>query len=610
MESNQRRVISLLVDNQSGVLARVSNLFCRRGFNIDSLTVSATNDPTVSRITVSVSGTEKELQQLILQTERLEVTRQVFVLNESTALERELLLLKVMANVANRAELREIAGIYKAKIIDLSPDSMVFELTGRPEKIDAFLKLMADYQILEQCRTGVTALERGGMHQHRLVFGSGKSGIGAAELLAKVGAQPVIYDGNKDLDKETVIKKVPDCNNIEVYAGELPEEVQKRLDLAVLSPGVPTDIPLVKSFYEQGLPVWGEVELAYRTGKGRVLAITGTNGKTTTTALLGKIMSDAEDSVFVVGNIGTPYTSKALEMKDSSTTVAEISSFQLETIEEFAPKVSAILNITEDHLNRHHTMEEYIRVKELIVKNQTAEDYCILNYEDEVLREFGRHIVPKTVYFSSVRKLDEGIYLDGDLIVLKTADEEIPLVHTGELKLLGQHNFENVMAASAMAYYAGVSVENIRKSICAFTAVEHRIEYVMEKNGVAYYNDSKGTNPDAAIKGIQAMNRPTLLIGGGYDKGSSYDEWLSSFDGKVRYLVLIGQTRDKIKEAAERLGVCPCILCENLEEAVKICAEKANPGDAVLLSPACASWGQFDNYEQRGDMFKEYVRAL
>ena len=189
-----------------------------------------------------------------------------------------------------------------------------------------------------------------------LVFGSGKSGIGAAELLAKVGAQPVIYDGNKDLDKETVIKKVPDCNNIEVYAGELPEEVQKRLDLVVLSPGVPMDIPLVKSFYEQGLPVWGEVELAYRTGKGRVLAITGTNGKTTTTALLGKIMSDAEDSVFVVGNIGTPYTSKALEMKDSSTTVAEISSFQLETIEEFAPKVSAILNITEDHLNRHYTM--------------------------------------------------------------------------------------------------------------------------------------------------------------------------------------------------------------------------------------------------------------
>lgn len=443
-----------------------------------------------------------------------------------------------------------------------------------------------------------------------LVFGSGKSGIGAAELLGQVGACPLIYDGNTEIDREAVLHKAAHVKNMEIYAGKLPEEVQKNLDLVVLSPGVPTDLPLVKSFYAQGLPVWGEVELAYRTGKGRVLAITGTNGKTTTTALLGKIMSDAEDSVFVVGNIGTPYTSKALEMHEDSVTVAEISSFQLETIENFAPEVSAILNITEDHLNRHHTMEEYIRVKELIVKNQKPENYCILNYEDEVLREFGKQIVPKTIYFSSLRKLDKGIYLDGDTIVLKTDKEEIPVVRTGELKLLGRHNFENVMAAVAMAFYAGVSMESIRRSVCEFTAVEHRIEYVTEKKGVAYYNDSKGTNPDAAIKGIQAMNRPTLLIGGGFDKGSSYDEWLRSFDGKVRYLVLIGQTKEKIRDAAERLGVCPCILCENLEEAVKICAEKANPGDAVLLSPACASWGQFDNYEQRGDMFKEYVKRL
>ena len=443
-----------------------------------------------------------------------------------------------------------------------------------------------------------------------LVFGSGKSGTGAADLLGQVGACPVIYDGNPEIDKEAVVHKISHVKNVEVYAGELPEEVRKSLDLVVLSPGVPTDLPLVRSFYGQGLPVWGEVELAYRTGKGRVLAITGTNGKTTTTALLGKIMSDAEDSVFVVGNIGTPYTSKALEMKETSVTVAEISSFQLETIDRFAPEVSAILNITEDHLNRHHTMEEYIRVKELIIKNQKPENYCVLNYEDEVLREFGRDIVPETVYFSSVRKLEKGIYLDNGVIVLKTEKEEIPVVRTDELKLLGQHNFENVMAAVAMAYYAGVPMDSIRKSICEFTAVEHRIEYVTEKNGVVYYNDSKGTNPDAAIKGIQAMNRPTLLIGGGYDKGSSYDEWLNSFDGKVKYLVLIGQTKEKIRDAAERLGVCPCILCEDLEEAVKVCAEKAEPGDAVLLSPACASWGQFDNYEQRGDMFKEYVKKL
>ena len=443
-----------------------------------------------------------------------------------------------------------------------------------------------------------------------LVFGSGKSGIGAAELLGQVGAYPVLYDGNPDLDKEAVLHKTASIKETDIYAGGLPEEVQKSLDLAVLSPGIPTDLPLVKSFYEQGLPVWGEVELAFRTGKGRVLAITGTNGKTTTTALLGKIMEDAEDSVFVVGNIGTPYTSKALEMTEDSVTVAEISSFQLETIEKFAPCVSAILNITEDHLNRHHTMEEYIRVKELIVKNQKPEDVCVLNYEDPVLREFGKNIVPQTVYFSSERRLEKGIFLEDGQIILKTEDQEISLVNTDDLKLLGKHNFENVMAAAAMAYYAGVSVESIRKSICEFTAVEHRIEYVTEKNGVVYYNDSKGTNPDAAIKGIQAMNRPTWLIGGGYDKGSSYDEWLNSFDGKVRSLVLIGQTKEKIREAAERLGVCSCILCEDLQEAVKICAEKAQPGEAVLLSPACASWGQFDNYEQRGDCFKEYVKNL
>ena len=443
-----------------------------------------------------------------------------------------------------------------------------------------------------------------------LVFGSGKSGIGASDLLAKVGAFPVIYDGNAETDKDAVVHKTDGTYPFTVYAGELPKEVQDSLDLVVLSPGVPTDLPLVKSFYEQGLPVWGEVELAYRVGDGEVLAITGTNGKTTTTALLGKIMQDARESVFVVGNIGTPYTSKALEMKQNSVTVAEISSFQLETIDEFAPKVSAILNITEDHLNRHHTMEEYIRVKELITENQGTEDVCVLNYEDEVLREFGKHLTPRVVYFSSGRKLDEGIYLDGNKIILKDGEKEIEVVKTEDLKLLGKHNFENVMAAVAMAYYDGVSLDSIRKSICEFTAVAHRIEYVTEKKGVVYYNDSKGTNPDAAIKGIQAMNRPTLLIGGGYDKQSGYDEWIEAFDGKVRYLVLIGQTKEKIKEAAEKHGFHDIILCEDLKEAVKVCEEKAQPGDAVLLSPACASWGQFDNYEQRGDMFKEYVRNL
>ena len=443
-----------------------------------------------------------------------------------------------------------------------------------------------------------------------LVFGSGISGIGAADLLKQVGANPIIYDGNEELDREEIRSRIKDGAGTKVILGELSEEEMDRLDLVVLSPGVPTDLPVVKSLKARNLTIWGEVELAYQMGKGRVLAITGTNGKTTTTAMLGKIMEDYLDSVYVVGNIGTPYTSVALDMKEDTVTVAEISSFQLETIQDFCPQVSAILNITEDHLNRHHTMEEYIRVKEQITSNQTSDQVCVLNYEDMTLREFGKQIPARVVYFSSLQPLERGIYLDGEDIVLATEQEKIVITSTDRLKILGIHNYENTMAAAAMAYYAGVPVENIRRSIESFTAVEHRIEYVTEKNGVVYYNDSKGTNPDAAIKGIQAMNRPTLLIGGGYDKDSTYEEWIESFDGKVRYLVLIGQTREKIQEAAHNCGFKNTILAEDLEEAVRICAGMARKGDAVLLSPACASWGQFENYEQRGRMFKEYVYAL
>mgnify|MGYP003376544382 FL=1 len=443
-----------------------------------------------------------------------------------------------------------------------------------------------------------------------LVFGSGISGIGAADLLKQVGANPIIYDGNEELDREEIRSRMKDGAGTKVILGELSEGEMDRLDLVVLSPGVPTDLPVVKSLKARNLTIWGEVELAYQMGKGRVLAITGTNGKTTTTAMLGKIMEDYLDSVYVVGNIGTPYTSVALDMKEDTVTVAEISSFQLETIQDFCPQVSAILNITEDHLNRHHTMEEYIRVKEQITSNQTSDQVCVLNYEDMTLREFGKQIPARVVYFSSLQPLERGIYLDGEDIVLATEQEKIVITSTDRLKILGIHNYENTMAAAVMAYYAGVPVENIRRSIESFTAVEHRIEYVTEKNGVVYYNDSKGTNPDAAIKGIQAMNRPTLLIGGGYDKDSTYEEWIESFDGKVRYLVLIGQTREKIQEAAHNCGFKNTILAEDLEEAVRICAGMARKGDAVLLSPACASWGQFENYEQRGRMFKEYVYAL
>ena len=445
--------------------------------------------------------------------------------------------------------------------------------------------------------------------QKVLVFGSGISGIGASALLEKVGKNVILYDGNTALDPESLKKKIGEDTNVEVILGTLTEDVMRTLEYVVMSPGVPTDLPVVNQMREMGIPISGEVELAYTYGKGDVLAITGTNGKTTTTALLGEIMKAYKESVFVVGNIGNPYTTEAMKMTEDSVAVAEVSSFQLETTHTFRPRVSAILNITPDHLDRHHTMEAYIAAKEDIAKNQTAEDTCVLNYEDEVTRAFGEAVNANVLYFSSKRSLEKGIYLENGNIVLCVNEPEV-VCHVDELKLLGMHNYENYMAAIAMAAAYGVPMDVIRKVAKEFGGVAHRIEYVCEKNGVAYYNDSKGTNPDAAIKAVQAMNRPTILIGGGYDKNSEYDEWIESFDGKVKYLVLVGQTKEKIAETAKRHGFENVILTETFEETVKTCAELAKPGDAVLLSPACASWGMFKNYEQRGDIFKELVKAL
>ena len=448
------------------------------------------------------------------------------------------------------------------------------------------------------------------LNKNILVYGTGISGISATSLLESVQAKVILYDENTKITKENVKAKLPEGSNARIVLGVLSEEMINSLDMVVLSPGVPTDIPIVEEFKSKGIPVWGEIELAYRLSKGCVVAITGTNGKTTTTTLVGKLMKNYFDSVFVVGNIGNPYTEEAKNMLEDTVTVAEISSFQLETIKEFHPKVSAILNITPDHLNRHHTMECYIETKEKIAFNQTKDDVCVLNYDDEVTRKFGENCAASVLYFSRLHKLEKGVYLDGETFIYSDGANQTEVCKTTELKVLGGHNHENVMAAIAMAVSMKVPMEIIRKTVMEFTAVEHRIEFVTEKNGVDYYNDSKGTNPDAAIKGIQAMNRKTVLIGGGYDKGSDYDEWIESFDGKVTYLVLLGETKEKIAECARKHGFENIIFVKNMEEAVSVCAGLAKPGEAVLLSPACASWGMFDNYEQRGRIFKELVRKL
>ena len=440
-----------------------------------------------------------------------------------------------------------------------------------------------------------------------LVFGSGISGIGAVKLLEDHGAEVVLYDGNESLDQASLREQLGEKTTI--VLGEFPEHLLEELELVVLSPGVPTDLPVILAMKEHGIQVIGEVELAYAFGKGDVLAITGTNGKTTTTSLLGEIMKCHQEEVFVVGNIGNPYTVAAGQMTEHSVAVAEMSSFQLESIETFRPKVSAILNFTPDHLNRHHTMEAYVEAKKQIAKNQTAEDYCVLNYEDERTKAFGEEVKAQVLYFSSAHKLERGIYLDDGKMIYKNP-EEVIVCHVDELQILGIHNYENVMAAVAMAAVYGVPMDTIRKAILAFKGVEHRIEYVTEKDGVVYYNDSKGTNPDAAIKGIQAMNRKTVLIGGGYDKNSEYTEWIQAFDGKVKQLILIGATREKIAQDAEKCGFHDYVFADTFEEAVLLAAKTAKSGEAVLLSPACASWGMFPNYEVRGEKFKEIVNSL
>lgn len=443
-----------------------------------------------------------------------------------------------------------------------------------------------------------------------LVIGSGISGIGAAKLLCQVGAKPYIFDENKDLSPEKLQAKIPADMQVQCFCQELPESIKETVEIVVPSPGVPVDTPFIAYFKKRGIQVWGEIELAYLFEKGRLVAITGTNGKTTTTALTGQIMEDCYGKAYVVGNIGNPYTTVALETTENSVTVAEISSFQLETVASFHPEVSAILNITPDHLNRHHTMEAYVKAKESIAQNQGPEDTCVLNYEDEYTREFGKNLKTKVLYFSSERVLEEGLYLKDNEIFFARNGKTEKLIRTEQMRLLGKHNMENVMAAIGIAFSFGVPMDSILQTVREFRGVEHRIEYVATKEGVEYYNDSKGTNIDAAIKGIQAMVKPTILIGGGYDKQGTYDEWIESFQGKVKYLVLLGQTKEVIAECAKKHGFYQTILVDTLEEAVHVSREKAEPGDAVLLSPACASWGMFPNFEVRGNKFKELVNSI
>lgn len=445
--------------------------------------------------------------------------------------------------------------------------------------------------------------------RHILVIGAGISGLSAVNLLNSESAEVVLFDSNDKLSTDELLTKLNGFKG-RIVTGSIPSDVLNKTELAIISPGVPLETKAIERLIDKGIPIWGEIELAYAFKKGKIAAITGTNGKTTTTTLAGDIMKTYFEHVIVAGNIGIPYTQMVKDTSESSVTVIELSSFQLETIDKFMPDVSIILNITPDHLDRHHTMENYIAAKSNIFMNQTNANTCILNYEDSYLRELSKDIKARIIWFSSRQKLYKGLYLFDDNIIYNNGNNEEIICNIHELNIFGKHSYENAMAAIAAGIVFNIPLELIHKALINFAAVEHRIEYVAIKNGVKYYNDSKGTNPDASIQAVKAMNTKTFLIGGGYDKGSDYENLIMAFDNKIRYLVLIGQTREKIAETAYRLGFKEIVLADTLEEAVSFCAKNAYPGESVLLSPACASWGMFKNYEERGRMFKEYVHRL
>ncbi|MCR5543240.1 MAG: UDP-N-acetylmuramoyl-L-alanine--D-glutamate ligase [Eubacterium sp.] len=444
-----------------------------------------------------------------------------------------------------------------------------------------------------------------------IVAGAGKSGIASVGLLIRNGADVILYDQNENIDVEKIYDEFSGKKSFEILLGDLTEEALKGADIFVISPGIPTDADFVNKVREHNIPIWGEIELAYYFNKGTIAAITGTNGKTTTTTLVGEIFKNYDSSSLVVGNIGLPFTRFADATEKGNLIAAEISSFQLETIHEFRPHISAILNLTPDHLNRHYTFENYVDAKFRITENQTEEDYCILNYDDEeVVSRADKVKNAKIVYFSHKAELDEGIFVRDGKIYARRDGVEDYILDVDRVQILGDHNLENVLAAVGITYYLDIPIDIISQTIYEFKGVEHRIEFVREVRGVRYYNDSKGTNPDAAIKAIKAMRTTTLLIGGGYDKGSTYDEWVECFPGKVRYLVLIGETAEKISKCCKDHGFNQIVVVEKLEDAVQFCDTHAKPGDNVLLSPACASWDMFRSYEERGNLFKLYVEGL
>ena len=442
-----------------------------------------------------------------------------------------------------------------------------------------------------------------------LVVGFGKSGAAVLKVAVDHGAKVHIQDSKSREEIDPDIMEMLVQSGIRTFFGCTPEDMGE-YDLVVLSPGVPTDLPFINDARACGVEVIGELELAYRMGSGKFVGITGTNGKTTTTTLVGEIFKRAGRKTSVVGNIGIPVMSTALDAGDDSWLVTEVSSFQLETIEEFRPEVSAILNLTPDHLDRHKTFENYGRAKARISMRQSSDQYCVINYDDRETRALAKDCPARVVPFSRQEVLGFGAFVEDGVIVIRDDEKKTYICDVSVLKIPGSHNLENALAASAIAYFAGVDPDDITETLKVFAGVEHRIEPCGEINGVRFFNDSKGTNPDAAIKAIEALRENIILIAGGYDKKADFNKFVERFDGKVKEAVLLGETAEKIRTTAEEHGFGNTHICANMAECVDKAWQLAQPGDVILLSPACASWDMYRSFEQRGEDFKGCVQRL
>ena len=442
-----------------------------------------------------------------------------------------------------------------------------------------------------------------------LVVGLATSGIPTVNTLLDLGAEVTVNDMKSREQLGNILLELKN-GNIHFILGKDPTELSG-FDYIILSPGVPPDLPFIEKARAQGITVMGELELAYSLCKGSFVAITGTNGKTTTTTLTGEIFKNANRENYVVGNIGIAAVSKALIASSSAVMVTEVSSFQLETIMSFRPKIAAILNITPDHLNRHKTMTNYVDAKANIFLNQESEDFLVLNADNALSFSLRDKSKSKIILFSTKRKLDKGAFvLNNDIVYSENGMDYEIICGIDEVKIPGNHNLENALAAVAIARCADINKDVIAYTLKSFGGVEHRLEYVDRINGVEFINDSKGTNPDASIKAIEALKTPIVLIAGGMDKGSDFKEFIHAFNGKVKHMVLIGETADSILKIAEEYGFNNSTKVKDMEEAVEKAFELACTGSTVLLSPACASWDMYSNFEVRGRHFKSCVEKL